>query len=232
MWCGFSCLLLCIFGAVIKQQFLSLFLLFVLLALGCWQLYRHQWKEEVIASYELTKQLSPLPITKTSDILAAAYREYIVSNYHDARACGEVAPVYYEKQFGRVPLFCVSLADDSHLLVAIGFVADGQPTPALPQIVHGISLPLGSAPAFYLPQHNLLQKQFRNFDGDALRAAFGISQVLMILQPPSPALPYLLAPQFRRDHLHYAFTWFALAAAWLLVYVLRVKKGGTYGSAA
>ena len=209
-------------------------------ALGTWQVRRLAWKEALIARVDARIRATPAPIpgraewpTLTRD--AAEYRRVLVQGRFDPQRQVTVT-ASTELGAGYWVLTPMHLDDGTVLLVNRGFVPPDQRAEAAPPAageVQVVGLLRWTEPAGGFLRHNdPAQGRWYSRDVQAIAAALGLPRPVAPFFVDAQAVqgegggwprPGLTVVRFPNNHLGYALTWFAMAAACvaMAVYVLR-----------
>ncbi len=210
----------------------------ILLALGVWQLQRLAWKTELIerARRGLALPAVELPAGPLDPDLLDYRRIRVRGNYEPNRAVA-LGLTTREGQRGARLLAVFRLEDGRVLAVDRGFVPEGQlatvlraPAPVGSRELEGIAR-VGSKGTFATPAPDLAVPRWYAPDLEAIGAHLGraLEPVLLVLDTPEPDVagppfPGLVAVELANPHLGYAATWFGLAAALCVVYILLVRR--------
>lgn len=210
----------------------------ILIALGIWQLQRLDWKNAMIA--ERQGRLSATPIAMPANFDDPAefqFRRVEVAGrfLHDRELYlgGRV----HKRVVGFHVVTPLLLDDGRALLVDRGWVPPERRDPASRadgqvegRVVLEAVLRTGGwkGRAFLRPDNDAVQNHWIWLDLPAMAEAAGIERpVLEFYAVAAPVevpggLPIALATEvdLRNDHLQYALTWFALAVALIVIYVL------------
>jgi surfeit locus 1 family protein len=211
----------------------------VLLALGTWQMDRMQWKENLIS--ERSQRLAAPPVNLPAQVAAPEALEY-----RRAQAVGRflhdremyLAGRSNRGQSGYHVVTPLQRADGSAVLVNRGWVpldrklpqsrdqgqVDGQVT------VQGLAR-VPPAPGWITPANQVEGNFWFYVDIPAMAKAARLANVLPVYieagPTPNPGgLPVGGQPQTNlpNNHLQYAITWYLLAVALGVIYVLRSMK--------
>ena len=207
-----------------------------LLALGTWQMDRMQWKEALIA--ERGQRLAAPPVNLPAQVAAPEALEYrrvqAVGRFlHDRELY--MAGRSRRGQSGYHVIAPLQRADGSAVLVDRGWVpldrklpqsrdqglVDGQVT------IQGLAR-VPQRPGWLTPKNQVEGNFWFYVDVPAMAAAASLSNVLPVyieagLAPNPGGLPVGGQPETNlpNNHLQYAITWYALALALGVIYVLR-----------
>jgi surfeit locus 1 family protein len=216
----------------------------VLIALGLWQLERREWKATLLADVE--RALSPSAPTLALDAAEPLLedRDYIRVKLQGRFDHAQERYIFavLEGQTG-VQVITPFVTDDRRLVVVNrGFVPDRlKDLRTRPQsLIEGETELVGllrrtpeagmftpanqpSRNIWYWPDIDALLASFSNVA--ALKPVDGIVQALSLGQGPWPR-PVLPDPSaIPQNHLQYALTWFALAAALLVMTIMLLRSG-------
>jgi surfeit locus 1 family protein len=216
----------------------------ILLGLGIWQVQRLQWKEGLIAQRDAAVAAAPIAPPQT---LAEARAD----EFHHVTAEGQFAN---DKELflaaasegggsGYQVLTPLRLADGRTIFVNRGFIPlelkdrakreAGEPSGAV-RVTGLLRVPPAAKPSFFLPDNR-----------PALNLWFWVDLPAMAQAADVPdALPYYIDAdatpnpggwpkggvtrlELPNDHLQYAITWFALAVALVVIYVLYHRNASS-----
>ena len=230
------------FRPKLLPSLLTLLMVAVLIGLGAWQLERLEWKTALIA--DLQQRSTAAPIT-----LDAALASPQTSEYRPVRITGRwlhdrEMPLLARTYRGEPGLHVVTplaLSDGRRLLVNRGWVPLSAQDPALRSegSPEGIVTLVGLARLggwdgreFLRPENDPSQNTWLWMDLPLMAEAAGLSRpvtdlYLSALADQHPGR-YPIGGQTRvelnNNHLQYAITWFTLAAAAVVVFVLSQRR--------
>ena len=209
----------------------------VLLALGTWQLHRLSWKHELIATLESRLAKPPFDAATMSGTDLA---------YRPARATGvflhdkefHIAGRTNNDRLGYHVITPLRMAGEGIVLVNRGWVpldrkapetrAEGLPRGSV--TVEGM-VRAGQAGGWFTPENEPARNMWYFVDIDAMAAHAGLDRVRPYFIEVGPAadpttLPLSLKPRvgLRNEHLGYALTWYALAIALGVIYVIFRRR--------
>lgn len=212
----------------------------MLIALGTWQLERRAWKTQLIA--DMTARLASAP-TPIGELLAAKSPV----DFQPVRATGRfrhdqelyLAARSYQSRLGYHVVTPLELADGSMtVLVDRGWVPDDHRAPdsrlagQLPGVVSVAGIARQPArPSAFTPDNRPDQNQWYWADLPAMGAKAGAARMAPFLIEAGAAdnpggLP--IGGQTRvtlpNDHLQYALTWYALAGALAVIYLVSRRR--------
>lgn len=202
----------------------------ILVWLGVWQLQRLEWKETILAEIDARLAMDPVPLPQTPDRESDRFRPVTVAGT-------ATEPMRYV--FANVPGLGVrlrviqplELADGRRVLLERGVISTELPelpAPTGPVAVTGMMHWPAETDVFTPdpdPQTGVLYAR----DVDALAADLATEAVLVVadtVDPPDPLiLPVAIDPAgIANDHLEYAVTWFGLAAVWVAMTGLWLRR--------
>ncbi len=201
----------------------------ILVALGVWQMQRLSWKEGVIADIDSRILAAPVALPSDPDTVADAYLPVEVTGEFRGET---VRVLVSQKDVGAgYRLITAFDTDDARLLVDRGFVsveARDIVTPTGPITLTG-NLQWPQETDGFTPEPDLANNIWFARDVDALATALGTGNILLVVRETSnddPAVTPLPVDTSRipNDHLQYAITWFSLAAIWLAMSVLFLRR--------
>jgi surfeit locus 1 family protein len=217
----------------------------VLCALGTWQVYRLQWKLAILAQIAAAEQAPPVPLEAMPPGAAPTpYQKVAVTGRFDyAKAALYGADVRDTKAgptMGAYQLVPLEREGAPPILVERGWapqpepVSKGTPPQDMPDgkvTVTGYVRP-SESPHWFSPASDLHERRFYTLDTDAISLALGLPVpepfVLVALGPDSTdhfPIPAQHLPQPPNNHLSYAITWYGLAIAAIVVFVVYARKG-------
>jgi surfeit locus 1 family protein len=215
------------------------------LGLGIWQVQRLEWKEGLIAMRAVATQAAPVPAPQTlAQARALEYRpvtaEGVFLNDRELYLHA-IAPNGREGYQILTPLL---VAEGRAILVDRGFVPTELRDPAKREAgqlsgTHRVTgllrLPPGGRPNWFLPDNDAAKNHWFWVDLSAMQAADNLENVapyyLDADKTPNPGgWPRGgadLLPELPNNHLQYAITWFALAVAMGVIYVVYHRPGAS-----
>ncbi len=223
---------------------LALLLFSIFMALGVWQVFRLQWKEDLIARvddrvHQAPVQLPPSNAWPQMNALSDEYRHVRATGVwlNDKSARVQAVSDYGSGYWLMTPL---KLADGNVVLVNRGFIAPSLKLPvaasAGQQTVTGL-LRISQPGGGFLRKNDPQADRWYSRDVQAIAQARGLQQVAPFFidadatpdqdNPERGPVGGLTVIAFPNNHLGYALTWFALAAmvagAWF--WILRHERG-------
>ncbi|MEX1206465.1 MAG: SURF1 family protein [Dongiaceae bacterium] len=212
----------------------------VMLALGTWQVERLLWKEALIAQRVERTAAPAVPLPGAGDDLAAVeYRRAVVTGefLHDREMY--LAARSLRGNPGYHVVTPLRLSDGRAVLVDRGWVPMDRKDPARraagqmvgPVTLDGVIRRAG-APGWLVPDNKPADNVWFWVDPPAMAAQAGVAEAAapVYLEAGSAENPggFPIGGQTRinlpNDHLQYAITWYALAAALLVIYVLYHRR--------
>jgi surfeit locus 1 family protein len=213
--------------------------LLLLLGLGTWQVQRLHWKEGLIAERNAALAAAPVPLPKSLEAARAL-------EFHPVRAEGEFLndrELYLNAQsLSGAPGFHVitpfRLADGGIVLIDRGFVPTERRAPqsrsageiADSTAVTGL-LRLPEPPGWFTPANEPQKNSWFSIDIAAMAQAAGTGSALPFYidadKTPNPGgWPQggQTITDLPNNHLQYALTWYALAAALVVVYIRFAQR--------
>ena len=202
----------------------------VLVSLGIWQVQRLHWKEGILAEIDATIAGDPQPLPR---LIAPEEQRYM--------------PVELSGQFGKGALFVLvstqgdgpgwrvvsdfTTDDGRRVLVDRGFtpVAQKDATRPAPQASISGNLHWPADRTSSTPVNAVSQNIWYARDIADMAEALDTEPLLVVARTISPADPGIRpmpvdSSGIRNDHLQYAGTWFSLAAAWLLMTGVWIRR--------
>lgn len=221
--------------------------LLIVVALGYWQVQRLQWKEALLAN--LSEELSSPPRPLDATTLAAPlerfrFRHVIFDASLPAHTPATFAAKYYKGSLGYNVVSAMQLPEGGEVLVNRGWIPQAmrdsflmkearrdKPTPVKVEGMMRALPPQG----LFMPDNTPKDNMWFWYDALALQQALGMQATpAMVVDATAvePAANYPMPAKaeinLRNDHLMYAVTWFGLALALAVIYVvyhLQLDKG-------
>lgn len=234
--------------ALFWPSFWSLLALLLLLALGTWQVQRLHWKERLIAERHAAVTAPPMPLPQSLE--AAKGLEY-----HRVTATGTFLN---DREFflgatdragdaGYHVITPLRLTDGDILLVDRGFVPQNRKSPASRAagelsgevtVTGLLRLAPAGKPSWFVPDNDVRRNYWLWVDIPAMAKAAKLEHVLPFYvdadKSPNPGgLPRggQTRLELPNHHLQYAITWYALAAALVVIYVRFIRRRRAAGEA-
>lgn len=208
-------------------------MLVVLVLLGNWQVQRLAWKTDILATIARAEAAPGVPLTDDPPAyakvrVAGRFRDDLAALYASEGHDTPRGPVLGAQLI--VPLERAGLAT---VLVDRGWVPGTRPYPASPVagVVEGYVAPAETARFFSVPD-DLAGRHFFTLDPRAIGMALGLDRVAPFTVvalgqagasggEPEPAQTM---PRPPNNHLDYAITWYGLAAALLVIFLLYARR--------
>ena len=206
-------------------------LLLILLGLGTWQVYRLQWKTSVLARIAAAEQAQasplgpdPAPYTKVS--VTGRFRYDLATKYG-----AEVRDTKTGPAMGSYQIVPLERDGTPPILVDRGWVADGG-KPDDPDGVVTVSgyIRPSEHPHWFSPVDDLADRHFYTLNTGAIAMSVGLPEpepfTLVALGPETAAYPAPAQhlPRPPNNHLSYAITWYGLAVALLVIFIVWIRK--------
>ena len=209
-------------------------MLFVLLGLGTWQVRRLHWKEAILAQLAQAEAAPPVRLTATPE----PYTKVAVTGHLradlSAQYAVEVRDTREGPEMGTFLVQPLERANELPLLVERGWVPQKRRTPiAQPDgqttvvgYIHAAEIP-----GLFSAKDDPAARIFYTLDPAAIGASLGLPHVapfiLIALGPAPPQLwpdPAKHLPQPPNNHLSYAITWYGLAAALVVIFLVWARR--------
>ena len=213
---------------------MTVVMLAVLLGLGSWQVERLHWKRSVLAQITHAEaapavELPPEPEPYSKVQVTGHLRDDLSASYG-----AEVRDTPAGTELGTQLIVPLERDGGAAILVDRGWVPDKRPRPFAHAegnvTLEGYVRP-SEAPGLFSATDNPATRQFYTLDAPAIGAALGLRQVapfvLVVLGPapleryPDPARHL---PRPPNNHLSYAITWYGLAIALVVIFVLWARE--------
>jgi surfeit locus 1 family protein len=213
-----------------------------LIGLGTWQIERLHWKQGLIAERAAAVSAPPVPLPRS---LAAAR----ALEFHRVQAKGvflhdrEIAVHMIERRSGGAGYLVLTplrLADGAVVFVERGWVptdkrdaatrSQGNP-PGAVSVEGWLRLAPAEKPGWFLPANDPGRGEWFWIELPALARAAGVPEALPFYLEAGPApnaggfpVGGQASTDLPNDHLQYAVTWYALAAALAVIYLLLLRR--------
>ena len=205
----------------------------LLLSLGTWQVYRLQWKENILAQIAASEH-GPVRLLGTDPPLYARVTATGHFRFDLAARYGiDVRDTLKGPMVGHFQIVPLEREDAPTLLVNRGWVPE---TPGVPVdnpvgLVTVIGFVRPATPAgWFSPADDTRTRQFYSLDPAVISKTLGVAQALPFsLTALGPAkesqfpVPASTLPQPPNNHLTYAITWYSLAIVLVVMFVLRLR---------
>lgn len=193
----------------------------ILVSLGQWQVQRLAWKEGVLDAIEARIAADPIPLPDYADVATHKYAPVEITGQIGS---GELFVLVSQKHKGAgyrviAPFLTV---EGRHVLIDRGFVPVDQrdaPRRTGPTTITG-NLHWPDDRNASTPDNDLAGNIWFARDIADMARALRTEPLLVVVRsedPPAPGIEPLPVDTsaIPNDHLHYAITWFSLAAIWL-----------------
>ena len=206
----------------------------VLIGLGTWQVQRLAWKTAILAQLDAAERAPAVPLGDSS----VAYTKVAATGRLRPDLAARYGAEVRDLTAGAIPgaqlLVPLERQGAPPLLADLGWVPEHGPPPALPSgevTITGYLRP-PSHPGLFSPADDIDRRRFFTLDPAAVGAALGLPTVApftLVALGPEPAdsaapIPAQALPRPPNNHLQYAITWYGLAAALLVVFVMFARK--------
>ena len=209
-------------------------MLVVLLGLGTWQVRRLHWKETVLAQIARAENQPPVPLAAEPPPFAKIVAEGTLRGDLRALYGAEVRDTPAGPKMGAHLIVPLERADRPTLLVDLGWIPLSPATALNPSSGHvtvtGFVHPPEAA-RWFNATDNSAERHFYTLDPAAMAAALRLSAVepfvLVALgqtQAASWPEPAHRLPRPPNNHLAYVVTWYGLAGALGIIFVVYVRK--------
>jgi surfeit locus 1 family protein len=208
-------------------------MLAMLLGLGTWQIHRLHWKLAILAQIARAEAAPAVPLPATPDPFV---KVEVTGQLDEALAASYGADVRDTPAgtvLGTQLIVPLRRREGDTVLVDLGWVPDKHPPIAErsgDMTVVGYVHP-GDKPGWFSATDNTAARQFYTLDPAAIGAALGLHRVapfvLIALGPAPPAgypVPAQHLPRPPNNHLSYAVTWYGLAIALVVIFVVWARK--------
>jgi surfeit locus 1 family protein len=209
-------------------------MLVALLALGTWQVERLRWKLGILAQIAHAEASPAVPLPPQPDPFMKVQVRGQLRDDLAATYGAEVRDMPTGTLLGTQLIEPLERNDGDPILVDRGWVPDKRP--------HPIPLPPGDVtlegyvrpsdtPSLFSASDNPAARQFFTLNAPAIGAAIGLPRVapffLVAMGAPPPdgyPEPARHLPRPPNNHLSYAITWYGLAVALVVIFVLWARK--------
>jgi len=217
----------------------------ILVTLGSWQIYRMQWKAELIAEFEDRAHSTPIPVTSLSFDEPQRYQRVFVEgvwlHQHEVQLTGRT----FEGTAGYHIITPLRLDDDRIILINRGWVSQDYREPAqrpatlttgLIQVDGIVRLP--AKKGYFVPENDLANGDWFTLSiadisqysglGDSIVNTFTVDA----LRPDGPyVLPIGVGVNITlpNNHWQYALTWYGIALGLVGVYFSWHRQAGRLG---
>jgi surfeit locus 1 family protein len=221
-------------GRLFVPALSTVVMLAILTGLGVWQLERLQWKEGLLAEIAHAEQSPAVKLPAVPSPFAKVEVTGTLREDLSALLGAEVRDTKTGTQLGAQLIVPLQREGAPTVLVDRGWVPMTRAAP--------IAMPRGEVTIdgyVRAPDHgglfsatdNVAERRFYTLDPEKIGAALGLTDVApftLIELGPTPPLqfpdPAKHLPRPPNDHLQYAITWFGLASALLVIFVIHARK--------
>ena len=203
------------------------FIILVLLSLGCWQLYRLNWKLNLIQEIENSLKNDPIELSKANE-----------KNFLRIQTSGEIdfdKQIYlYNLNDNGKPGFEVVnpiLINDKNYLINRGWIPFNQKDQPEINLVDEIkiigTLKLQSKASTFKPENDIEKNYWFTLDRDDIFKYTGknFSNFIIYLNGDyNIPKPKVITANISNNHKKYAITWFSMAISILLLYLYFRRK--------
>ena len=209
-------------------------MLAVLLGLGTWQVERLHWKQDVLSQIARAEAAPAVPLpmdpeSYTKVKVTGRLRDDLSASYG-----AEVRDTPAGTQLGTQLVVPLERDGGSAILVDRGWVPDRRPRPLAQAegdgTIEGYVRP-SDTPGMFSATDSPATRRFYTLDARGIGKAVGLDRVapfiLVALGPPPPERypdPARHLPRPPNNHLSYAITWYGLAIALVVIFVLWARK--------
>jgi surfeit locus 1 family protein len=209
-------------------------MLAVLLALGTWQVERLHWKRGILAQIARAEAAPAVPMPAEPEPYTKVQATGRLRGELSATYGAEVRDTSSGPQLGTYLIVPLELEEGDAVLVDRGWVPEQRPRAiALPGgdvTLEGYVRP-GDVQGMFSATDNPATRQFYTLDPGAIAAALHLPRVssfVLVAMGPAPPERYpdpaRHLPQPPNNHLSYAITWYGLAVALAVIFVLWARK--------
>ena len=203
------------------------FIILVLLSLGCWQLYRLNWKLNLIQEIENSLKNDPIELSKANE-----------KNFLRIQTSGEIdfdkqIYLYNLNENGKPGFEVVNpiLINDKNYLINRGWIPFNQKDKPEINLVDEIkiigTLKLQSKASTFKPENDIEKNYWFTLDRDDVFKYTGknFSNFIIYLNGDyNIPKPKVITANISNNHKKYAITWFSMAISILLIYLYFRRK--------
>ena len=213
---------------------MALAMLLVLLGLGTWQVERLHWKRDMLARIAHAEAAPAMPLPAAPDPFTKVQVTGHLRDDATASFGAEVRDTAFGTQLGTHLIVPLERENADAILVDRGWVPDRRPQPIAQApgevTLEGYIRP-SDTPGWFSAPDNPAARRFYTLDASAIGAALGLRRVapyfLIAIGTAPPELypdPARHLPRPPNNHLSYAITWYGLAVALVVIFVLWARK--------
>lgn len=217
------------------------FSLLVLLALGSWQLYRLNWKNNLIAEITERVAMTPIELPKGNlDVESLKYRRALLKGHflHDKEIHLFTGPIRMKGELGYNILTPLELQDGKVVLVNRGWVpSDKKEQSSRPEtLIKGeiqlvVMLQEGEKQGTFIPDNDTGRNLWFWIDMPAIASFTGKDFDNVYFRAIDDGKPSDILPvpgkskiEIRNDHLKYAIIWFSFVIILSVIYTIYIKR--------
>lgn len=211
----------------------------VLVGMGSWQMERLKWKNELMAKYEAGLEQPPIMLSKipSEELTQNTYRRTVFSGtyMHDKEI--HLGGRRWHGKTGYQILTPMLVKDGRIFLVNRGWIPFelkdlAEREDALPATgAHTAVIRTAKQAQLFTPENHPEKNFWFTVDFDHIERVTGVKAEPVMLEviEVEPNLDNFPIPAdgvrvFRNDHLGYALTWYLLALAALVMFVIRIRR--------
>jgi surfeit locus 1 family protein len=229
------------FRSIFWPSFFALGAFIVLLGLGTWQVERLFWKQRLIAERQAAVAAPPIDLPRTREAARGLefHRVRVTGTFRHDREL-YLGATDDDGHPGYHVVTPLELGDGAAVLIDRGFIPEARKDPASRAagelagevaVTGLLRLPPQGKPYWFLPDNSAQRNYWIYVDIPAMSAAARLESVLPVyLDADKTANPGGLprGGQTRLDlpnnHLQYAVTWYALAVALGVIYIIFIRR--------
>jgi surfeit locus 1 family protein len=219
---------------LIAPALMTLAMLAVLVGLGNWQVRRLHWKQTILAQIARAETAPPVPLTATPDAYTKVEVTGRLRDDLSAQYGADVRDTRNGPQMGTFLIQPLERPNAPPVLVERGWVPQNRRNPLAqptnPTTLVGYIHPAEATGMFSAPD-DPATRTFYTLDPKTIGASLGLQQVapfiLIALGPVPRELwpdPAKHLPQPPNNHLSYAITWYGLAVALVVIFMVWARR--------
>jgi len=203
------------------------FIILILLSLGFWQLYRLNWKLNLISEIENSLKNDPVELSKTNK------KNYLIIKASGEIDFGKQIYLYNLNESGKPGFEVINpiVIDNQNYLINRGWIKfDQKNNPEInsfnQQNIIG-TLKLQSKASLFKPENDLKKNYWFTLNRDDIFTFTGkrFSNYIIYLNGDyDNPKPKVITANISNNHKKYAITWFSMAISILLIYLYFRKK--------
>lgn len=212
--------------------FFTIIIIFITFSLGIWQLKRLEWKNNLISSFESLKNSPPINLDHATELEFTKIE--ISGTINRAKKIFFPAKTLNGNTGVRLASVFISNTDKVYLLDE-GWISNKNffkfknDKRMITEKITGY-IRFSRKAKFFTPQNNIKKNEWYTYDLPEIRDYLGapINQRFFIKKLNSNKEKDIISSsykhQFRNNHWQYAVTWFCMSFAFLLIYIVYLKK--------